>query len=167
MRRLLLSVGLAVLVGGIAVAANADQPFGEEATLHETATGRAPADLPRAISDLPIVDQATPGPPATDGRGVKQPGPRLAPACRPEEMLVKFKPGADATAVAARHGASIVSSIPQIEVYVLAVPTGTQTQALAALAADPDVEYAEPNAVVRVPELQTTPDPCSGTPIPE
>ena len=166
MRRLLLSVGLAVLVGGVAVAANADQPFGEHSVLGEPSSRHVPADRPRAISDLPLVDQATPGRPATDPAGLKQPGTPTEPACRPEELLVKFGPGADPATVTARYGASIVSSIPQIGVYVLAVPPGAQAATLTAMAADPDVEYAEPNGVVRIPELPTTADPCAGTPTP-
>jgi hypothetical protein len=77
---------------------------------------------------------------------------------------VKFKPGADPATVAGRYGASIASSIPQIGVYVLAVTPGTQAATLAGLSADPDVEYAEPNSVVRVPELPPTTGPCAGSP---
>jgi len=166
-RRLLLSLGLAVLAGGIAVAANADQPFAEGLSVAQPATHRAPADRPLAISDLPIVDQPTPDQPQADRGPTRQPGARTESACRREELLVKFAPGADATTVAGRHGATVVSSIPRIGVYVLAVPPGAQAATLTALAADPEVEYAEPNGVVRVPELPPTADPCAeATPSP-
>jgi hypothetical protein len=70
----------------------------------------------------------------------------------PGELLVKFRPGVDPVAVAARHGAMIVGSIPSIDVYLLAVPPGTAGERLAALAADPEVEFAEFNGTVTVPE---------------
>ena len=175
MRRLLLSLGLAILVGGVAVAVNADQRFGDHTPSGEV-TAVPDAARPRGISDLPLVDQPTVDLPTVDQPTVDQPtvdqpagdrpvadrvGAPTVPACRREEMLVKFKPGADPATVAARYGASVESSIPQIGVFVLAVPPGTGAATLAALAADPDVEYAEPNGVMRVPELPPTPDPCA------
>ena len=164
MHRLLLSIGLAVLVGGIAVAVNADQHFGDQPTVTEPLARPESADRPRVISDLPLTGQAIPGQPEIDGTAAQQAETPSALACRREEMLVKFKPGADAATVAARYGATIVSSIPQIGVYVLAVPPGTQAAALAGLSADLGVEYAEPNGVVRIPELPPTPDPCAVEP---
>ncbi|MDP8922596.1 MAG: hypothetical protein M3O34_06925 [Chloroflexota bacterium] len=163
MHRLLLSLGLALLLGGIAIAVNADQPFGDLEGSDAPSTEQAPADLPLVSPDLPLVDEATPG--------LHETGPSVAdhiatpaePACR-EEVLAKFRPVAAPATVAARYGASIVSSIPQIGVYVLAVPPGTQAETIAALSADPDVEFAEPNGVVRIPEQPPTADPCAGSP---
>ena len=164
MRRLLLSVGLAVLAGGIAVAVNADQPFGDRRAGSEPSSRQVAADGPRAISNLPLVEQPTPGRTANQGTTEKEPGTPVESAWRPEELLVKFKPSADPTVVADRHGATIVSNIPQIGIYVLAVAPGTQAAAQAALSADPDVEYAEPNGVMRAPELPATADPCDPSP---
>ena len=160
MRRLLLSVGMALLVGGFAVAANADQDFLDLPTV-EIAARQPSTDPPLAASDLPLIGQPTPVQPSDDGATVKQTGTTTESACRPEELLVKFKPGADASIVAGRHGASVLSNIPQLGIYVLAVPPGAQAATLSALSADPDVEYAEPNGVVRVPELPPTADPCA------
>ena len=70
----------------------------------------------------------------------------------PGQLLVKFRPGVDPVVVAARHGATIVGSIPSIAVYLLAVPPGTAGERLAALTADPEVEFAELNGTVTVPE---------------
>lgn len=162
MRRLLLSLGAALLVGGVAMAANADQPFRDQPG-SELSARQSPADRPLGTSDLPLADLPTVQP-TIDGGAAGQPGAPREPACRLEEVLVKFKPDADPATVAGRHGASITSSIPQIGVYVLTVTPGTQAAALAGLAADPDVEYAEPNGVVSAPELPLMPDPCAGPP---
>jgi len=79
-------------------------------------------------------------------------GPAATPACRPDELLVAFRPGAEPAAVSARHGATVASEIPDIGVFVVAVPPGTAAATLAAFAADADVEFAEPNGVASVPE---------------
>lgn len=73
--------------------------------------------------------------------------------CPMDEILVKFQPGVDPRAVSERHGATILSIIPDIEVYVEAVPHGAAAAKIAEFLADPDVVYAEPNGVMSVPEL--------------
>jgi hypothetical protein len=69
--------------------------------------------------------------------------------CLRDELLVKFRPGADPEAVSARHGATITYFLSAIEVHVVAVPAGTAEQKIAAFQADPEVVYAEPNGTVR------------------
>jgi hypothetical protein len=71
-------------------------------------------------------------------------------ACPPDRLLVKVGAGADAAAVVARHGGTVIQTIPGVDVQVVIVPAGTGQQALDALNADPEVEYAEPDGVVRV-----------------
>jgi thermitase len=92
--------------------------------------------------------------------GPPDPGAGAPAPCAPDEVLVKFRPGADPAIVSARHGGTITSEIAGIQVYVVAVPPGTVMEKVAALGADPEVEYAEPNAIVRIPEAPP-PDPGS------
>jgi hypothetical protein len=73
-------------------------------------------------------------------------------ACPPEQMLVKVRSGADPAEVVARHGGTILSTISGIEVQVVAVPAGTLSQKLDEMNADPDVQYAEANSIVRISE---------------
>ncbi len=81
-----------------------------------------------------------------------QPWPPLPPECVPDELLVKFTPWADPHLVSARHGATVLSVIPHIEVHVLSIPAGTIPEKVAEFQADPEVVYAEPNGIVRIPE---------------
>src|SRR5215210_5548212 len=81
-----------------------------------------------------------------------EPQPAVPGACVPDELLVKFRPGTDPTAVSARHGATIVEPIVGNEVYLLSIPYGTVVEKIAELGADPEVEYAEPNGIVTIPE---------------
>ncbi len=76
----------------------------------------------------------------------------LPPECVPDELLVKFQPGADPTVVSDRYGATVTSVIQGIDVYVLSIPWGTVGQKVAEFQADPEVVYAEPNGIVRIPE---------------
>jgi hypothetical protein len=71
-----------------------------------------------------------------------------SPACGPDRILVKLLPGADPATVIARYGGTIIQTIPGIEVLVVTVPGGTGQQTIDALNADPEVQYAEPDAVV-------------------
>lgn len=81
--------------------------------------------------------------------------------CPEEELLVKFRPGADPATVSARHGATIRSVISGIDVYVLAVPAGTTAEKIGEFMADPEVEFAEPNETMSVPERPpASPTPC-------
>jgi thermitase len=90
----------------------------------------------------------------------QQPAP-LPPECVPDELLVKFRPGADPAVVSARHGATISSVIAGIEVYVLSIPPGTVSVKVAEFQADPEVEFAEPNGIMRLPEAPpSAAEPC-------
>ena len=79
------------------------------------------------------------------------PSPSPSPSpCKPDRILVKVKPGADPAAVIGRHGGTIIQTIPGIDVQIVNVPHGTGQQVIDALNADPDVQYAEPDGVVRI-----------------
>ncbi len=76
-----------------------------------------------------------------------------------------FRPGAEPTAVSARYGATVASEVPDIGVFVVAVPPGTAAEKLAAFAADADVKFAEPNGVASVPETPpASREVCEATP---
>jgi len=86
------------------------------------------------------------------------------PACPPDELLVKFQPAADPAIETARYGATILSRIEGIDVYVLAVAAGTGSATITALQSDPEVVFAEPNALVGIPEAPPpAPEPCATT----
>lgn len=100
-----------------------------------------------AVSGLALTARAQQEPTPTP-----EPQPRSAPArtnCPPERILVKVRAGSDPAAVVGRYGGTIVQTIPGIEVQVVTVPAGTRQQAIDALNADPDVQYAEPDGEVR------------------
>jgi hypothetical protein len=79
--------------------------------------------------------------------------------CLPEQALVKVRSGADPAEVVGRHDGTILSTISGIDVQVVAVPAGTLGQKLDEMNADPDVEYAEANGIVRASE-PTDGQPC-------
>ncbi|MCC7370972.1 MAG: hypothetical protein IT306_21335 [Chloroflexi bacterium] len=102
----------------------------------------------RAQQEPPPTEEAVPEPPAA----IPEP-PAAAPspaACPPDRILVKVKPGADPAVVIGRYGGTIIQTILGIDVQVVNVPGGTGQQAIDALNADPDVQYAEPDGVVRI-----------------
>jgi hypothetical protein len=77
-----------------------------------------------------------------------QPEPPVT-ACKPDRILVKVQPGVDAAAVVARYGGTIIRTIPDIDVNVVTLPAGQGLSAIDALNADPEVKYAEADAIVR------------------
>jgi hypothetical protein len=90
------------------------------------------------------------------------------PSCPPDELLVKFQPDADAVTLSAKHGATIVSMIPGIDVYLLAVPAGTAEAKIAEFQSDPGVVFAEQNGLMSVPEQPPpAPSPCGVQVMPE
>jgi hypothetical protein len=111
-----------------------------------------------AVTGLALTARAQQDPPPQE-----QPQPPPEPsvsACPPDRLLVKTRPGADPAVVIARYGGTIIQTIPGIEVQVVTVPAGKGQQAIAALSADAEVQYAEPDQIVRASEGQ------SGTPCP-
>jgi hypothetical protein len=87
--------------------------------------------------------------------------------CVPDQILVKIRPGADPAVVSARHGATFTGAIVGLDVHVLTIPAGAVAEKVAAFSADPDVVYAEPNGVARVPEQPPgATQPCGVTPAP-
>ncbi len=84
------------------------------------------------------------------GRPFHVQGPRFVPG----QVLVKFKPTVqnqliDATVAA--YSSIKVKKIPRLEVYQLRIPENiTVEEMVYALNQNPDVEYAEPNFIVRI-----------------
>ena len=70
---------------------------------------------------------------------------RAPEAVVPGEVLVKFKPGMSATVVGAAHGLRLSRVGYQSAFSVLQSEVGQERAMAAALAADPRVEWAEPN----------------------
>jgi hypothetical protein len=118
---------LTAAVMGLALTARAQQ---EPAPLE--------TDAPEQTVSLPLEASPMPSPEA---------GPTT---CQPERILVKVKPGADAADVIGRHGGTIIQTISGIDVQIVNVPGGTGQAAIDALSADPDVQYAEPDGIVRI-----------------
>lgn len=142
-RRLGLALFLASLIGAIALVAALDgRAFHEDAS---TAASQVTAD-------------GTPTP-ADAGSAVFE--------CVPDQVLARFRPGVDPAAVSARHGATFTGAIVGLDVHVLTVPSGTVMEKVAALSADPDVVYAEPNGIARIAEAPSAAaQPCGATPSP-
>jgi thermitase len=96
-----------------------------------------------------------------------QPAPQAQPALRGAsragEILVKFQPGAAASAQADAHrqaGGTAVAEVARTRVQRVVVPAGSEAAALARYARNPNVLYAEPNYVRRIPSLASH-DPAS------
>src|SRR6266481_4449665 len=88
-----------------------------------------------------------------------------APPFAPDRVLVKFKPGTAASAVAEAHrhaGGKKLKTISALGVHVVAVPAGTVIEKVAAYKANPNVLYAEPDAdrVLVVPTEEPGPTPA-------
>lgn len=142
MRQILIALLILITaVTGLAMTARAQQqepPPGESASSESVLEGtelEPPAAEP-VVSEPPMSQPVAPSPGAAN--------------CPPDRLVVKVKPGADAAATIGRQGGTIIQTIPSIEVHVVLVPHGTGPQAIAALSADPDVQYAEPDGVVRI-----------------
>jgi hypothetical protein len=121
---------LACAVAGLAMTARAQQDAAPQTTSSEN----------QASDNTSSENQNTEKP--------KQSEPSPVSTCTPDTILVKMNPGADPTAVIARHGGTIVRTISGIDVQVVSVPGGTGQQAIDALSADPDVKYAEADQIV-------------------
>ena len=74
------------------------------------------------------------------------------PQCAPDELFIKFRPGADPAIVTARYGGTIKSEIAFIGVHVVSISPGTAAEKGPEFQADPEVEYAEAVGVVTIPE---------------
>lgn len=120
-----IAISLLVLVfavAGLAMTAQAQQ---------DEEIQPAPVEASQAQTELPAPTES----PVTD--------------CKPDTLLVKVNPGADAAAVISRHGGTLVRTISGIDVHVVAVPAGTGQQKIDELMADPEVKYAEADQIVR------------------
>ena len=88
-----------------------------------------------------------------------------APPFAPDRVLVKFKPGTAASAVAEAHrqaGGHKLKTIPGIGVQVVSVLAGTVLAKVAAYKANPNVLYAEPDQyrVLVIPNEEPGPTPA-------
>jgi hypothetical protein len=76
---------------------------------------------------------------------------------RPGVVLVRWKPGAlaaDRQSVLSRHGLRVAGQIEAIGVLKLSAPVGQEREIAAQLAADPAVEFAEPDYPVRLIQVE-------------
>src|SRR5688500_15218646 len=64
----------------------------------------------------------------------------------PGRILARFTPGANAAAVAARHGATVQGEVV-FRIMMLQVPVGAELRVAAALSNNPNVEFAEPDFI--------------------
>ena len=79
-----------------------------------------------------------------------------APASRSGEVLVKFRPGTSATAKADAHrqsGGRPVAEVARTGLQRVAVNPGAEQSAMARYTGNPNVLYAEPNYIRRIPRL--------------
>lgn len=65
-------------------------------------------------------------------------------------VVARFRPGADVTAEAAEHGATVDRELILERTWTLDVPAGDETRVAELLAADPSVEFAEPDYLMAV-----------------
>ncbi|MBU5611323.1 CARDB domain-containing protein [Geomonas azotofigens] len=96
---------------------------------------------------LPCGVQAAPGSPGESHAGINP-----APKQRDDAIIVKFKQGVTAHAkekLHQRHGTAAGKDFPRLNMQQVKVKKGmTVEETLAAIKADPDVEYAEPDYAV-------------------
>lgn len=88
-------------------------------------------------------------------------------ASRAGEILVKFRPGVNASAKADTHrqaGGTQVAEIARTGVQRVAVPAGAEAAAIARYARNPNVLYAEPNYLRRIPKITSHPDGSAAVP---
>ena len=74
------------------------------------------------------------------------------------QILVKFRPGASASAKADAHrlaGGALLNEVPRTGVQLVAVPAGSESAAIARYRNNPNVLYSEPNYIRSIP-LATT-----------
>lgn len=86
---------------------------------------------------------------------------------RTGEILVKFRPGVTASAKADAHrqvGGKQVADIARTGVLRIAVPPGTEAAAITRYARNPNVLYAEPNYVRRIPKIISHPSGSAAVP---
>jgi thermitase len=98
------------------------------------------ASFPALLVPDSVWAQTTPPVLDTDGK----------PEVRPDELLVKFRPGSAAPERAAVHqqvGGTVVREIPGLDVQVIRVPERQLQNRLRGYQANPNVEYAELNGM--------------------
>ena len=81
----------------------------------------------------------------------------------PGRILARFTPGANAAAVAARHGATVQGEVV-FRIMMLQVPVGAELRVAAALSNNPNVEFAEPDFIRTsgMPSVMPVNDPFIG-----
>ncbi len=79
-------------------------------------------------------------------------------ATAPEEAIVRLRPGASVAAFALRHGLTIQRALRLPGTFTVRAAASRQlTHSLAALTADPALQYAEPNRRVRIAAIPNDP----------
>jgi thermitase len=102
----------------------------------------------------PAFQAPTTGPRTVASAGVSLLGDFAAlPAYAPDQVLVKFRgsiPQILKAATLSAYGSRIVARVNRLDVYTIETPEGTTVEEMiAALARNPDVEYAHPNHYFR------------------
>ena len=95
------------------------------------------------------------------------PALQSVPRYAPDRLLVKFRPGTAAPAIAEAHrrsGGRPLKLISGIGVHVVEVPVGSVQARLKAYRANPNVQYAEPDAyrLLIIPDEGNDPGPSAG-----
>lgn len=93
------------------------------------------------------------------GAPFRVPGPRGAFVS--DEVLVAFRGGANANAVARAAGGRVEAELDGLGVHVLKVPSGAVERVVGALSRNPQVEFAEPNGYLHA--FATPNDPSLGS----
>ncbi len=79
----------------------------------------------------------------------------------PGRVLIKFRPGAGAASIdrtlSAFDGVSLEGQIGQLGIYMLRVPIGQEWRLIDQLRALPDVEFAEPDTIIRLHPDRSSP----------
>jgi hypothetical protein len=115
-------------------------------------SGVGARDPGNATGRDPVVPTSTHGQKNVLGSGEPRP-----PERRPDELLVRFRPGLEPDQIEAINGlyaATVVRTIPHVNVYQLRLPEGTNLPAVEqAYRQSPLVEKIEANMLLRLPEV--------------
>lgn len=103
--------------------------------------------------DAPGSEPGVTPPPSTDDDGAEVDRSDDIDDPRPNQAIVRLRPGVDGDAFAARYGVSVLRTIPAENIFLVSLVSGREDDdELAAIGADDDVEYAELNYTGQAPE---------------
>lgn len=103
--------------------------------------------------DAPGSEPGVTPPPTTDDDGAAVDRSDDIDDPRPNQAIVRLRPGGDGDAFAARYGVSVLRTIPAENIFLVSLVSGREDDdEVAAIGADDDVEYAELNYTGQAPE---------------